>query len=165
MRVFRIAQARHPGLDGEGAKLYGGRWNSAGVPVVYTSASRALAALEKLVWVDPEDLPDDLRLFELEIPAQASVQILRTEQMPVSWREPRDPFCSVYGNGWLASQRSAVLAVPSAIMPEEFNYLLNPLHPEMQGLRIAESRRFFFDSRLFKPRTSYVGRIYPPLPP
>lgn len=162
MRVFRIARAKYPGLDGTGAKLSGGRWNSAGVPVVYTSGSRALAALEKLVWVNPDDIPADLRLFEIEIPDDAPVETVATQELPASWRQASDPHCLRMGDEWLRSRRSLAIAVPSAIMPEEPNYLLNPAHPHMPAVKVSRLRDFNFDARLFKPKINYVGRVFPP---
>ena len=77
MRVWRIARERYDPLSGEGARLYGGRWNSPGRPVVYAAGHSALAVLEALVWTDPEDVPDDLRLFELEIAGRPRPAVLR----------------------------------------------------------------------------------------
>ena len=150
MRVWRIARAVHPALDGEGARLYGGRWNSPGMQVVYTAASASLATVERLVATDPDELPDDLVLFEIDIPADAPPESVDVATLPDDWREPRSPDCRQLGDAWIASGRSALLAVPSAVVPEDFNVLINPRHPEAQGVRIVRQRPFRFDPRLIR---------------
>ena len=150
MRVWRIARECYAPLDGEGARLMGGRWNSAGRPVVYTAQTAALAVLEVLVWTDPEDVPDDLRLFGIELPADASVVRLSAGSLPATWTEPGSPECVTLGDRWLATADSLALEVPSAVLPEERNLLINPRHPDATRVRIAESRPFAFDVRLLK---------------
>lgn len=165
MRLYRIAQDRYPVLDGGGAKLSGGRWNSVGLPVVYTSSTRALAALEKLVWVDPEDLPANLRLFELNVPDQVSVEVLPMRALPANWRQAGDLECRNLGDQWLSAGRSLLLAVPSAIIPEEPNYLINPMHRDIEAVQVAHVREFVFDVRLLGQRV-WTGKLVspPPLP-
>lgn len=150
MRVWRIARGCYAPLDGEGARLYGGRWNSAGRPVVYTAQTAAMAVLEALVWTDPEDVPDDLRLFEIELPDDASIPAVEAAALPEGWMEPGSPDCAAAGDRWLASAESLALAVPSAVLPEERNLLINPRHPDAARVRIAESRPFAFDLRLLR---------------
>lgn len=150
MRVWRIARKCYAPLDGEGARLMGGRWNSAGRPVVYTAQTAALAVLEVLVWTDPEDVPDDLRLYEIELPADASIARLDPGSLPATWTEPGSPECMSLGDPWLATADSLALEVPSAVLPEERNLLINPRHPDAARVRIADSRPFAFDLRLLK---------------
>lgn len=150
MRVWRIARGCYAPLDGEGARLVGGRWNSAGRPVVYTAQTAALAVLEVLVWTDPEDVPDDLRLFEIELPADASITRLDPGSLPATWMEAGSPECMAVGDGWLATAESLALEVPSAVLPEERNLLINPRHPDAARVRIADSRPFAFDVRLLR---------------
>jgi RES domain-containing protein len=150
MRVWRIARGCYALLDGEGARLMGGRWNSAGRPVVYTSQSAALAVLEVLVWTDPEDVPDDLRLYEIEIPDDASVARLDPGALPKDWKEPGSPECIKAGDRWLAAADSLALEVPSAVLPEERNLLINPRHPDAARVRVTEERPFAFDLRLLR---------------
>ncbi len=150
MRLWRIASARHPRLDGEGARRWGGRWNSPGRPVVYTSATASLAALEKLVWTDPEDVPDDLQLFELELPDDLAPQALAIDRLPRHWTAAGCPACVELGDRWLADGSNLALAVPSALLPEERNVLLNPRHPQAGRIRIVATRTFTFDLRLLR---------------
>jgi RES domain-containing protein len=150
MRVWRIARGCYAPLDGEGARLHGGRWNSAGRPVVYTAQSAALAVLELLVWTDPEDVPADLRLFEIELPGDARIDRVDIEALPGNWMEPGSPACAGMGDRWLAAGESLALAIPSAVLPEDSNLLINPRHPAAARVHVAESRPFTFDLRLLR---------------
>ncbi|MBV9774776.1 MAG: RES family NAD+ phosphorylase [Gemmatimonadetes bacterium] len=148
MLVWRLAREIYPALDGEGARLNGGRWNSPGTPLVYTAGSRALAALELLVWVDSRFPPVDLHLFEVEIPDRVSMERVDPAFLNPAWQQSRDAECRRIGDEWALSGRTLLLAVPSSLVPEETNYLVNPRHPEMAGVRVAGSRPFAFDPRL-----------------
>jgi RES domain-containing protein len=150
MRVWRIASARHPLLDGEGARLYGGRWNSPGRPAVYTSAHASLAVLEKLAWTDPDDVPVDLELTGIDVPVDVPVEHLDLRRLPANWPEPGCPACVQAGDEWLQSLRTAALVVPSAVMPVDSNVLINPLHPDARRIRMVETRPFTFDLRLLR---------------
>lgn len=150
MRVWRIASGRYDPLDGEGARRTGGRWNSIGRPVVYTSAHASLAVLEKLVWVDPEDIPDDLQLFEIEVPDDASITTLDHNRLPANWTDPGSPECVEIGDRWLAAGEGLALIVPSAVLREERNVLINPRHPDAAQVRLVDSRPFIFDIRLLQ---------------
>ncbi len=107
----------------------------------------ALAALEKLVHVDPEDIPSDLRSFELTIPAaifQAGKK-LSMSALPADWFEtPAPASCAALGDSWQMSNRSALLQVPSAIVPTEFNFLLNPRHPDARHIAVKSSSPFSY---------------------
>lgn len=148
MRLWRIASRRYDPLDGEGARLQGGRWNSPGRPVVYAASNVSLAVLETLVWVDPEDIPADLDLFEIEVSGTAVAERIDLSNLPAGWTEAGCPDCTTIGDEWLASNRSAMLIVPSAVVPEEKNVLLNPRHPDAQSARVIKRRPFTFDLRL-----------------
>lgn len=152
MRVWRLARAAFPTLDGEGARLYGGRWNSRGNPVVYASVSRALAVLERLVGADPEDVPSDLTMFELELPDTLEIAAVSAAELDPAWRRPRSELCRRIGDAWIARQAAPVLAVPSAIIPEESNYLVNPAHPESTRVQLRDRAPFEFDPRLLRSR-------------
>jgi RES domain-containing protein len=140
MRSWRVCREPHADLSGEGARLYGGRWNNPGRPVVYTADNAALAALEVRVHLDlPHDLlPDDYVLLEIDL-GQASLE--RVGELP------QDP--ALFGSEWLGSRRCAVLQVPSAIMPECSNLLINPAHPQAGQVRVVRTRPFTFDTRLW----------------
>ncbi len=98
MHLWRIASVRYDPLDGEGARIAGGRWNSPGRPVVYASTHPALAVLEKLVWIDPEDVPYDLSLFRVELPDDIATRELVIDQLPETWQEVGSPECIARGD-------------------------------------------------------------------
>jgi RES domain-containing protein len=157
MWVWRLARAAFPALDGEGARLYGGRWNSPGNPVVYASASRALSVLERLVGTEPDDVPSDLTLFELELPDTLEIGTLSAAELDPAWRRPRSELCRRIGDEWIADQATPVLAVPSVIIPEESNYLVNPAHPESIRVQVRGRTPFAFDPRLL--RSHAAGKL------
>jgi RES domain-containing protein len=150
MRVWRIARECYAPLDGEGARRVGGRWNSPGRPVVYAARAASLAVLEVLAWTDPDDVPDDLRLFEIEVPDDADIESVEISSLPADWTEPGSPACIAAGDRWLATGNSLALAVPSAVLPEERNLLINPRHPDAVRVYAADSRPFTFDIRLLR---------------
>jgi RES domain-containing protein len=151
VRVYRICRAAHRALDGEGARLYGGRWNSPDRAAVYASGSLALAALEYLVHVDPGDVPNDLVAITINVPDGASAEEVEANALPAGWEQvAAHPACAVIGDAWLRAGRSLLLRVPSAPIPEEANILINPRHAEAHGVSTAASRPFFFDPRLLQ---------------
>jgi len=141
--VYRLAKAAFAALDGEGARLFGGRWNSAGRPMIYAAASPSLAVLEVLVHLDlPLDLmPDDYRLLTIEAPDDAPRE--RLDQSPQSAEA-----CRAAGDDFLERGAALVLFVPSVVVPKETNALMNPRHPEASGLRLVDDEPFRFDPRL-----------------
>lgn len=150
--AWRLCRAPFRALDGEGARLYGGRWNSPGRPVVYAAATLALAALEYLAHVDPEDAPGDLLALGLALPADAPVRTLDAAALPDDWRLPGAAACVAAGDAWLAAGDALALRVPSAVVPEETNLLLDPRHPAMARVREVVVRPFAYDPRLLRPR-------------
>lgn len=138
---WRIARDVYADLSGYGALLTGGRWNSPGRAVVYTTLEASLAVLEVRVHLDlpPDLLPDDYVLMRIEAAVPPSI-----ERVDVA---PADP--KAFGDDWLASGRTAALDVPSVLVPESRNLLINPAHPEARAFAIAEKRPFGFDSRLW----------------
>jgi RES domain-containing protein len=150
MLLWRIASARYDPLDGEGARIAGGRWHSPGHPVVYTSTHPALAVLEKLVWTDPEDIPDDLSLFRMELPDDLAPDELNTGLLPATWQEVGCLACIALGDEWLTAGTTLALAVPSAVLPEGRNMLLNPRHGDAERVQVVEARPFRFDLRLLR---------------
>lgn len=147
MIVWRLARRKHAALDGEGARMAAGRWNSWGVPVVYTSEHLSLAVLEILVHVDSDLLPHDLYAFQVEIPDGVATARLDAAALPRGWRTRVDR-CRRAGDAWIADGRSAVLAVPSTVIPHETNVLINPRHTESERIRVVGSERFQLDVRL-----------------
>lgn len=149
MRVFRLGKAAYAAsvMDGEGARLWGGRWNPPGLPVVYTSESLALAVLEQLVHADLADLPDDLVATTLEIPDGLPSTTL--DDLPAGWRDhPAPPEVQELGAAWLVAAETPVLRVPSAVVPREHNRLINPRHPLAARVRVVGSEPFVWDPRL-----------------
>lgn len=149
-RAFRIVKARHArsAFSGEGARVAGGRWNRPGESVVYTSASLALAAIETFVHLGEDAVHIRFVYFELGIPDTLAIQ--RCRRPPPRWRaEPPEEASMRYGSRWLRGKRSAVLEVPSAIIPTEKNYLLDPLHPAFRRIRIGRPLSFAFDPRMW----------------
>ena len=153
MRVWRLCRRAHAAPNGEGARRYGGRWNQRGTALVYTSASASLAVLEYLVHLDPEDAPPDLILVPADIAPAVVIRELRIAELPADWRSlPASDALARMGTSWARRLESAVLSVPSAVVPEERNYLLNPAHPRFRDIAFATARPFAFDPRLWKTR-------------
>jgi RES domain-containing protein len=151
MILWCLTRSKFQALDGEGARLHGGRWSSEGVAVVYLSSSLSLAALEFLVHVDIEDVPDDLVALEVEIPDDAEVDDLAVTELPADWSKvPDHRACLEAGDRWLRSGSGLLLRVPSALISRESNYLLNPAHPDAARIAVRSAEAFAFDSRLFK---------------
>jgi RES domain-containing protein len=148
--VWRLCSAKYAAtaFDGEGARLYGGRWSPPGIAVVYCAESRALAVIEVLANVDKPELLPALSwvLLAAEFPA---VVVEKPSRFPSSWRQfPHSTASQEFGAQWALEKRSAVLRVPSAVVPGEFNYLLNPQHPDFSGVIIGRPEPFSFDPRL-----------------
>ena len=150
MRCWRLTSLLRSStaFDGEGARRSGGRWNRVGIPAVYTSEHLPMAALEILVHVDPSDLTIKFVAIEIDIPDDALQPVL-VDQLPPTWRDLPTPAASrAFGDAWLQAGSSLGLIIPSAVIPEYRNVILNPRHPAMG--RMVEVRRmpFTFDPRL-----------------
>jgi RES domain-containing protein len=125
---------RATAFTGEGARLYGGRWNSAGVPVIYTAEHKSLAMLEILVHLRKVK---DYELYSVKFD-ESLVQELAIQNLPANWDvEPPTSDTQELGDSWVMSASSAVLSVPSVVVPEERNYILNPRHPDFKRIRIG----------------------------
>lgn len=149
MILWRLTRAAFQALDGEGARINGGRWNSEGVAVVYLSSTLSLAALEYLVHIDIGEVPVDLVALKVEIPDGASVQEVLPTDLPDDWfTVPDHPACLKRGDAWAKRSESLLLRVPSAIVPGEANYLLNPAHTEAASVGVVAAKAFAFDARL-----------------
>lgn len=152
MQVWRLCRARHAhtAFDGEGARLYGGRWNHKGLPMVYTSATLSLAALEVLVHHRVPLPPFEFVALAAEIPARLKIETIRAQELPTDWQTDPAPIeLQDMGSEWLQRASSLVLAVPSAIVATEFNYLINLRHPDFGRLKIHPPTPFSFDGRLW----------------
>ncbi len=148
MVLYRIAKCIYADdLSGTGARLYGGRWNSVGRPVVYLASSRALAVLEVLVHLPPTLLPQGFCIATIEAPDDLAE--IDAAALPGGWDGyPEPALLKKYGDGFLNAGKHLLLKVPSAIVKEEFNYLLNPNHALMVKVIIRTKQDFTFDERL-----------------
>lgn len=153
MYIWRITRELHSALDGEGARIHGSRWNSEGVAVVHAAEHLSLSALEYLVHIDVEDVPGDLLALRIEVPENATDVVLEPEDLPSGWwMTPSPASCVRVGDEWVARGETLLLRVPSVLVPEERNVLVNPAHPRARQLRVARSRPFRYDPRL-------IGRV------
>lgn len=152
LHAWRIVKSNHArtAFSGEGARRFGGRWNPPGVPIVYLAGSTSLAILEMLVHLNSPDLLKRYVLFELTFPPSLLTAVpLHT--LPRNWRESPSPFTlQKIGAAWAAAQTSPILRVPSAIVPTEHNFLLNPLHVDFSKIIIHPKQPLKFDPRLLK---------------
>ena len=149
--VWRLLTARFAltAFSGEGARLYGGRWNRKGVPMVYTAGSRSLAMLEMLVQDEP--LRARYVMIPATLPKKLKIERVVPGQLPANWRDAvaREQLQTI-GTDWIRSGSSAVLAVPSSVIPAETNYLLNPHHPSFAKIEIDQAQVFVTDLRLIR---------------
>ena len=139
MLVVRLTTRRHPGLDGTGSKIYGGRWNSPGRAVVYTASCGALAVLESLV--NSEKIPENMWLVRIDVPDTLPIEEI--DSLPADPQVFRQ-----LGDEWLQHNGTPVLRVPSVLVPRQWNLLLNPEHPLFPAIKVVEESPFAFDSRL-----------------
>jgi len=150
MLVYRIAKKDVvKDLTGTGAKLYGGRWNHRGTAVVYTSETRALAAVEFLVHVSLSNVPRGLIIATIEIPDDIVPEEVPRASLPRGWRDyPAPREVADLGTRWVKSNKSLLLRVPSAVVEQEYNILINPLHSDMGKVVLQGVEKFEFDKRL-----------------
>ena len=148
--AWRIVKRKHANkaFTGEGARRFGGRWNSLGVAMIYTAESQSLAALEIAVHLESSELLQKYVVFEVGIEDRL-ISRLDARRLAEGWLSDVTQ-CREIGDAWVAAGSSAVLQVPSATVPAERNFLLNPAHPDFSKLRIGKPRPFRFDPRLAK---------------
>ena len=152
MQVFRIAKTRSiRDLSGTGARVHGGRWNRKDIPVIYASENRSLATLEFLVHVPLSLLPNNLSIACLDIPNDIVAEQISIADLPKNWRDyPAPPELANLGSEWAIAMRSLLLRVPSAVVLDEFNILINPKHPDMNSVVISSVESYMFDRRLVR---------------
>jgi RES domain-containing protein len=150
--AWRIVSANYndKAYAGDGARIHGGRWNSKGVAVVYTAGSLALASIEMIVNLPaPKLLQKYIRILALI--SLDLISDLSEADLPEDWNSrPISPSTRAIGDRWFKKQSSAVLRVPSIVVPDEYNYLLNPTHPDFAKIKIGKPIIYFFDPRLTK---------------
>lgn len=150
LSAWRVVKTRYAlsAFDGEGASVNPGRWNSRGVPVAYASGSRSLALLEVLVHLQDAEVLPSFSFVGAAFPDEV-VEVVAEPALPRDWRaSPARQATRDLGDRWIAEARSAVLRVPSMIIEEEHNYLINPAHPDFRLVRTIPPRVFVLDRRL-----------------
>ena len=147
MRAFRLTRAKYAAFSGRGSLLAGARWHWAGNPMIYCADSRALAVLETLVHTRKDQIPSDYVFYEVDL-EDISIERITAERLPGDWREPERSRARDFGSEWMRSRRSLALLVPSVVIPEEHNLLLNPEHPSFFQLRILGPQRFEFEKTI-----------------
>lgn len=152
MKVFRIEREKYlkTTLSGTGASMSKGfRWNSLNTRLVYTAESRALATLEVSVHLDlAEDLPNDRFIVEIDIPDDLVIFEVCLEDLPADWNaKPPTLTTQTIGDAFVSENNSAVLKVPSSIVPQEYNYLINPHHSDARRIKVTATSSMIFDER------------------
>ena len=151
MELYRITQEKYTNdLSGNGARIFGGRWNSEGLFAVYTSSSRALALLETLAHTPAKFLSEKkYMLVTFSLPDNIRPEETDRTKLSTGWDAPDTrPLTKKLGDKFLRSKSSLFLVVPSVLIPEENNYLLNPLHPDFKKIKLINNRRIHFDERV-----------------
>jgi len=152
MEVFRLTRQKYSKeLSGKGAALYDNRWNSKGVEMVYTSESRALALAEISVHLAFSIVPSDYVILEISIPDNISILEIEKSILPDDWNTfPYINATQVLGDSFVREEKYGLMKMPSAIVPDEHNYLINLKHPDCKSIKIVDRSPFKFDDRLFK---------------
>jgi RES domain-containing protein len=151
LRVWRLCNQKWAttAFDGQGAKDYGGRWNPVGNAVVYTSSSLALAALETLVHLGVKKSPLAYVSIPADVPSTVPMAKIDLSDLPMDWKQDPSPLSlASIGEKWSRQNETAILVVPSSVIEEEVNYLLNPTHPDFAQITIGQAKPFHFDPRL-----------------
>ncbi|QQL48636.1 RES family NAD+ phosphorylase [Mucilaginibacter ginkgonis] len=148
MLLYRIVRKPYAqDLSGTGSRLFGGRWNSIGKSLTYLADSQSLAVLEVLVHIRLQAAPADHVLVTLYVPED--IIDINTDKLPSRWNDVYPPaLLRKYGDDFVDDGKSLLLKVPSAVVPQQFNYLMNPAHPKMAEVKVISAEPFSFDSRL-----------------
>lgn len=151
MLLYRLAKtARAADLTGEGAKRAGGRWNYAGVPVVYTAENGSLVVLEVLQYADISDI-HSFSMLTVEVPDDVAIQRISLITLPDDWHQyPHLTHTKEFGQQWIEQEKALLLQVPSAVYPDETNWLINPHHPDAKRIQLVSVKPFVFSDRLFR---------------
>lgn len=147
MIIYRLVRCAFADLSGTGSRLFGGRWNSEGKAMVYLTSSRSLGLLEALAHLSPTNLPDDYCMMTIEAPE--NIIEVDIKSLPENWDEfPESNSLKQIGNNFLLENKYLFLKVPSVIVNEEYNYLMNPSHPKAAEVKVLSTQPFHFDPRL-----------------
>ena len=150
MILYRLTLAKYvdTAFSGEGSRRVGGRWTPAGYPAVYTASSIALTVLETLVHVDSSIMPKHL-VIRVDVPDDINVTSFTANDLPANWREtPAPAVLQQIGRDWLEASETALLQIPSVVVPQENNVIINPLHADFRILKIGKPDSFSIDTRL-----------------
>jgi RES domain-containing protein len=152
MEVYRLSREKFAGtMSGRGAALKGARWNSAGVEMIYTAANRSLAMAEIIVHFTLATIPDDYVMLTIFVPDDANIRQVPNTDLPPDWNAwPNSVSTQVIGDHFIAENKNLLLRVPSAVTQGDFNFLINPFHPDFTRIRVVDTQKFPFDSRIFK---------------
>lgn len=150
MFLYRVCHNRYRNdLTGNGAKIHGGRWNSPGFPVVYTSSAKSLAVLECLTNTPVVVLQNNFVVLTIEAQGEFSIDGIIPKNLPANWRQfPAPEYLARLGNRWLERGVNLLLEVPSVVIPSEYNYLINPLHPDAGKVKIFATEELLLDTRI-----------------
>lgn len=148
MEVYRISKTKWAGdLSGEGARLYGGRWNRKGTSCLYTSSSRSLAILEFSVNVSLDEVPRSLSIVTLKLPDQFLEVAL--QDLPGNWKDvPAPASTREFGTKLLQEGKHLIIRLPSAVIPQEFNFIINPAHKDLKLCKVLSVDDLVYDVRI-----------------
>jgi len=151
MIVFRLLNQNYgSGLSGKGAEIAGGRWNSQGISMIYTSESRALCTAEVAVNLPLGNIPPGYEMISIFIPDDIVITKIREEDLPSGWKVfPLATITQKIGDQFIIQGKFLVMKVPSAVVPGDFNYVINPRHPEFERIEIVRKEPYEFDERFF----------------
>ncbi len=146
MLVYRIVLEKYASLHASGIE---GRWNSSGIKVIYTAQSRALACLENVVHRSGEGLNNLFRTLIIDIPSSERIEKIQLKDLPKNWQQfNKEHLCRQIGDDWFYRQESLVLQVPSVIIPNEYNYIINAQHKNFKKVKLKLIEPFIFDTRI-----------------
>lgn len=150
MYLYRVVRNKYLyDLSGAGSKLFGGRWNSPGIPALYTSASKSLAVLESLTNTPPAILQNDFSILIVEIKGKVLAHEFQEKDLPKNWKVYPAPInLAKLGDKWLLARKKLLIKVPSVVIPSEFNYIINPLHKDMSKVKIIAAEKLELDGRV-----------------
>ena len=148
MIVYRICKAKYKNdISGTGAKLYGSRWNTTGVQMLYAAENISLAVLETLVHLQEVEIPLEYFLLKIQLPEDGKITTIEPGKLKKNWQND-ESYTQYIGSAFIKNNQSLILKVPSAIITEECNYLVNPLHKNFIKAKILSTKEFNFDTRL-----------------
>jgi RES domain-containing protein len=152
MELYRLSREKFAAtLSGKGAAMKGARWNSPGVELIYTAANRSLAMAEVVVHFTLGTIPDDYVMVTIFVPDDVDIDHLPASDLPTDWNVWPHPISTqAIGDRFTAENKFALLQVPSSVTQGDFNFLINPLHPDFKRIQIVDTQKFPFDQRIFK---------------